>query len=114
MTYMQVTTVAFDDLNSEQEEWLMAQDDMSFVLITKGDESYQFEIDMIPLTLDEVLEDCSLGESIVISDHTFREIPRPDGFWTMRRDLPDEYPNEVILTKRTVENHKENRDVIYT
>ncbi len=78
MTYMNINTVNYDDLdNQDLVSWLEERmGDDGFVFVTDGDESLQRDFDPVVLSLDEVLRDISPNEVIVFGD----EAPKIDGF----------------------------------
>lgn len=77
MTYMHINTVNWDELETDTCEWVQSQaGENFFVLVTDGDQSLQRDIDCIPLTLDEVLTDCSPNQNIVLAE----EMAAPVGF----------------------------------
>lgn len=92
MTYMHTQIVHWDNLSNEQINWLIKNDEC-FVLISEGDSSIQYDFDIIPLTFEEVLEDCSLDEEIVLCEKP-KEIPV--GFY-----LSKSYWGDFMLIKET-------------
>lgn len=90
MTYIHSQTVHWNYLSDKQISWLLENDDC-FVLIADGDSSVQYNFDEIPLTFEEVLEDCSPDEEIVLCE---MPIKIPDGF-----HLSKSYWGDFMLVK---------------
>ena len=92
MTYIHVNCINLDDLeDDEQALWLERQvGEDFFVPLTAGDESFHEAIRCIGLTLEDVIEDCQPGESIIFPG----EAPKISGFnWSVS------YWGDEMLTK---------------
>ncbi len=96
MTYKQLSTIIFDDLEPVSLAWLQAPDrDLEkFAHIIDGDDSLQRELHPVELTLEQVLAEISYGQRVV-----FGEKPDtvPQGTVPVKAHFSGEYGYESVL-----------------
>jgi len=82
MTYMQISTVAFDDLDELSLMFVENAEPEMFCYITDGDESEQYSVEPIEKTLDTVLKELVYGERVVFGEEP--EGPTPKEYLRVR------------------------------
>ena len=91
MTIKQVSTLAFDNLPASQVEWLENQDPAACVEVLNGDESIQYQIEMLALTERQAIERLAYGQRIVYGE---RPSAAPAGCEAAKAYFRNEYAYE--------------------